>query len=564
MRRDITESATRWPLLMAIGALVVLGLFVRVWGLWDFFLSPDEALTLLISSEPTIPKVLESGAHHPHPPLRYIMLHYMLYLSDNVLFLRSIAYLPGMALVPVFFLLGRRTAGTASGITMATLASFSYAGLLLSEVLRTYMLGTFFISVGLFAFFVYMQEHRAKYLYLYSASMTLGLLSHYFTILPVTAVSLVWLYYIVRSQRPLNEAIRAGLANLPVAVVALASYVLHISSRYSEAHWNSITGGWLAPHFPGTVLEILKNTYWLFSYLYLAPNAWWMMVLAGLGVAALWATTRRDVAAVIVLTFTINIALTFVHKYPFGGTRQCFYLLPLVSVAVGAAVQFGWERALTLFELWADPGILQWASTHRKTISYVALACFIAFLVWVSCGIIRLENLRRYDGNGWVELPVKQDDMTRALRYVREHMDADDIVLAERQTTFYARFVTGQAPEAVSRTVSRLTFDDLVLFHSNQNDTFFFGTEDILWRSFEDLLRHVEIGEDTTIWVVSIGWQPIKNVLAGKIYEYLVVDSWARGSAGVYGFRGSEVAAEVERRFGRGTAEPNTPAETPR
>ena len=47
----------------------------------------------------------------------------MLYISDGVLFLKSIAYLPGVALVPVFFLLGRRTAGTASGITMATLAT---------------------------------------------------------------------------------------------------------------------------------------------------------------------------------------------------------------------------------------------------------------------------------------------------------------------------------------------------------------------------------------------------------------------------------------------------------
>jgi uncharacterized membrane protein len=213
MTEDTAGSSARWLLLMAIGALVVVGLFLRVWGLWDFSLSPDEALTLLISSEPTISEVLDFGAQHPHPPLRYILLHFMLYISDGVLFLKSIAYLPGVALVPVFFLLGRRTAGTASGITMATLATFSYAGLLLSEVLRTYMLGTFFISVGLCAFFAYIQEERTRYLYIYSASMTLGLLSHYFTILPVAAVCLVWLCRIVRSQRPLSKLI--GAPSLP-------------------------------------------------------------------------------------------------------------------------------------------------------------------------------------------------------------------------------------------------------------------------------------------------------------------------------------------------------------
>jgi hypothetical protein len=553
MTEDTAGSSARWLLLMAIGALVVVGLFLRVWGLWDFSLSPDEALTLLISSEPTISEVLDFGAQHPHPPLRYILLHFMLYISDGVLFLKSIAYLPGVALVPVFFLLGRRTAGTASGITMATLATFSYAGLLLSEVLRTYMLGTFFISVGLCAFFAYIQEERTRYLYIYSASMTLGLLSHYFTILPVAAVCLVWLCRIVRSQRPLSKLIGAALANLPVAIVALASYVLHISSRYSEAHWNSITGGWLAPHFPGTVSEFLANAVALFAYLYLEPNKLWIMVLAALGIVALWVTKRRDVAMVIILTITVNLVLTFVHKYPFGGVRQCVYLLPLFSVAVGAAVQFGCQRTLTLFERWFDPGLLQWASSRRKTLSYVALACFIVFLAGVSYGIIRLGNLRRYDGNGWVELPVKRDDMTGALRYVREHMEADDIVLAERQTMLYAQLATRRDPEATSEINRRLSLGGLELHGSDGNFTF--HSEEVLWTSFEDLLRHVEIGEDTTIWVVSIGWQSIKRVLAGEIYEYLVIDSWSRGGAGVYGFRGSAVADEIERRFGDGTAD---------
>jgi len=562
MTQDIAGSSARWPVLIAIGVLVVLGLFLRVWGLWDFFLSPDEALTLLISSEPTISGVLDIGAGHPHPPLRYIMLHFMLYLSDNVLFLRSIAYLPGVALIPVFFLLGRRTAGTASGITMATLAAFSYAGLLLSEVLRTYMLGTFFISVGLYAFFAYMQEHRPKYLWLYSASITLGLLSHYFTILPVTAVSLVWLYHIVRSQRRLSELVRAALSNLPVAVVALASYVIHISGRYSEAHWNSITGGWLAPHFPGTVSEFLTNAYRLFGYLYLSPNAWWAIVIAALGIVALWWTRRRDVAMVILLTIAINIGLTVVSKYPFGGTRQCFYFLPLVSIAMGAAVQFGRDSALKFSESRADPGLLRWASTHRKTISYVALACFIVFLARVSYGIIRQKNLRRYDGNGWVELPVKRDDVIRALRYVEEQVDADDVILPERQTKFYVPLLTGMAPKPVSEAIIKYSFGDLELHGSDGSLNF--HSEEELWRAFEDLLRHVEIGEDTTIWIVSIGWQSIKRVLASEIYEYLVVDSWSRGGAGVYGFRGSEVAAEVERRFGDGTAEPSTNTGTAR
>ena len=63
-----------------------------------------------------------------------------------------------------------------------------------------------------------------------------------------------------------------------------------------------------------------------------------------------------------------------------------------------------------------------------------------------------------------------------------------------------------------------------------------------------------DIAGNTTRWplLMAIGWQPIKRVLAAKNFEDLVVDSISYGGAGVYGFRGSEVAAEVERRFGSG------------
>jgi hypothetical protein len=527
--------------------LIVVGLYVRVWDLWNFYWSPDEALVLLISSAPTIPAVLDAAAAHPHPPMRYLVLRFMMYASQNMVFLKGIAYLPGVALIPLFFLIGRRTAGAASGIAMASIAAFSYAGILLSEVLRTYMLGAFFVSGGLYAFFTYLQVHRGRYIALYSAAMTLGLLSHYFTILPVVAVCLVWLFRVVRSVRPLSEAIRAALAHLPVAVVALSSFVFHLSNRYSEAHWNSITGGWLAPHFPETSVGFLMNAFRLFAYFYLLPNAWWMMVLAGVGVAVLWGTKRREVAAVIVLTFTINIALTIAHQYPFGGTRQCFYLLPLVSVAVGATVQFGWNRALIYFDRLAGPGVLQWVSTHRKTISYVALGCFVAILSLVSYGINGSENLRRYDRNGWVELPVKREDVTRALRYVHENRDAADVVLAARQSIVYVRLAARKDAIPVFSAAPDISFNDIGPIVPGK--FWSFHSEEVLWRAFKDLVQHSRIREDTTIWVVSIGWQPIKRVLGRGICGPPMVSAWNHGGAGVYGFRGSAVAQRIERRL---------------
>jgi hypothetical protein len=58
MMRRAAETPSRLPILMAIGALIVFGASVRVWGLWDFFLTPDEALVLQISSQPKLVDVM--------------------------------------------------------------------------------------------------------------------------------------------------------------------------------------------------------------------------------------------------------------------------------------------------------------------------------------------------------------------------------------------------------------------------------------------------------------------------------------------------------------------------
>ncbi len=311
----MTDRSLRLPILMTIGALVVFATYVRVWGLWDFFLTPDEALVLQISSQPKLVDVLIAASYHPHPPLRYFVLHSMVFFSDNPLFLRSLSLLPGVALIPLFFLLGRRTAGTASGIAMATIVAFSPAAMLLSEVLRTYMLATFFVAAGLYAFFSYLEEHRSKFLYLYGASMSLGLLSHYFTMLPVAAVGIVWVFCAARSQRPLRELIRAVLVNVPFAVLAVAAYALHLSSRNGPHWWNSIEKGHLVSQFPDTAPDFLVNGYRLFTFFFLS-SAWWLAVLALLGMTALWITKRRVVVMVIVVTITINIDVDSCEEIP--------------------------------------------------------------------------------------------------------------------------------------------------------------------------------------------------------------------------------------------------------
>jgi len=555
MMRDVPKSSEPWQVLTIVAALMVFGLFIRVWGLWDYFLTPDEALVLLISSEPTIPRVLDAAMLHPHPPLRYAMLHFMLYIGDSPLFLRSIAILPGVALIPLFFLLGRQTAGTVAGLVMATMATFSHAAVMLSEVLRTYMLGTFFISVGVLSFFEYWQDRRSKYLVLWGIAMTLALLSHYFAMLVVVPVGIVWCFRIVSSQRRHVELFRAILANLPVAGVAAASYVIHLSSRNPNRWWVNIDEERLFAQFPESLSGFVINAMRLFGFLFHRQHSWWLILLAILGIVALWAMKRRDVIAVIILTFALNIVLTFSDMYPFGGSRQSFFLLPFVSILVGATAQLGWDRTQSMLGGVKNASFRRWLSANHGLVSILVLALFLSIFFLASHKIAQRDFLRHRYGRGAGELPVTLHDVSGALKYLKEGMGSGDILLADRQTMLYAQLVAGRAPEAIANSLSSFQFEGLEFYNSNQDYSFNFGRDEILWRSFEDLQRHVEMGDDTTIWVTSLGWQYVQGVMGRAVCGAPMTSAWASGGASVYGFRASLVAEQIERRFGNGDPE---------
>ena len=549
---DASESSVRWPVLAALAMLILAGTYFRVWGLWAFYWTPDEALVLLISSKPTIQQVLDAAIYHPHPPLRYIVLHFMLKLSVSPVILRSIAFLPGVAMIPLFFFVGRRTAGTAAGLVMATIATFSHAAIMLSQVMRTYMLGTFLISLGVLSFFEYWQERKKRHLFLWCISMTLALLSHYFAILVAISVGSVWLHRIYASRPRRTEFIRAVWANVPIAIVAAVSYVIHLSSRNPYRWWINIDKERLVAEFPDSFSDFVINAVRLFGYLFLSPHALWAILLTVVGVAALWAMKRKDVASVIILTFVATIALTLSDRYPFGGGRQSFYLLPFVSMSIGAALQFAWNWVRSSFDGSTNSGSARRVSNRREYVSHLLLALFLFVFVSTSFVIAQRDYERYRYGRGSGELPVTRDDVYALMQHLKEHVGRGDVVLADGQSMAYAQLAAGHPPEPISGTVSKIQFEGLEFLYSNRNYSFSFNSEETLWRSFEDLFGHTEIWDGATIWVVSIGWQPIKRVLGSGICGPPMVSAWEHGGASVFGFRGSAVAEQIKRRYGDG------------
>jgi len=254
-------------------------------------------------------------------------------------------------------------------------------------------------------------------------------------------------------------------------------------------------------------------------------------------------TRRRVISWVILLTIFLNVMLTLGHKYPFGGVRQSFFLLPLISISIGAAVQYGWDLLVGL----KVPNVNRWATVHRRALGLVMVAIFFLGIAAASSEIAEADFLRHRFGRGKGELPVMQEDMNEALSFLKAHVRNGDVILGERQVMLYAQLAGGRAPVFEAGGISSIHFGGLDLYGCHLDYKFFLDSRERIYTSIARLVRHVNPRGESKIWVVSIGWQKMRETIGRGICGPPMTDAWSCGGASVYGFRVSAVAKEIAR-----------------
>jgi predicted membrane-bound mannosyltransferase len=130
----------KYVLLAVVVWILVIGMFIRIWGLWNYAFSPDEVMLASVAIGDSLHDVWSALRDQTNAPLMYGILYGLIKISPDELMLRCISLLPGAGLILVFFLLGRRISGMASGVTMAYLAAFSCGAIQISQVVRPYSL----------------------------------------------------------------------------------------------------------------------------------------------------------------------------------------------------------------------------------------------------------------------------------------------------------------------------------------------------------------------------------------------------------------------------------------
>jgi len=527
--------------------LGLLGLIVRVWGLDAYCFSPDDLMHLRVASGRTLHQVWESGLPLNNAPWMYFLLHYLLKISENELFLRSISLVPGVGLIFTFFFLGRKASGTLSGLAMACMAVFGNGAILLSQVIRPYSLMVFFLSLALWAGLCYWEERKDKYLYAYVLSMFLAIFSHYPAILPMTAIGAVCLVHAAMKREGIRTYARISFVHLPLLIQVGLLYHFHVYRFLDHTTSAEVKAEYVRPYFPETLSSLFGNIPGLFEYLFVPSVVPLTIALTGLGIVVLWRTSRPYLAGIIVATFAIGFLLTYLRIYPFGGSRHSIYLFPFVALSIGAFVQCLFDRFRGFLERRRASGKRQWLGRYHGVLLGTGVACLVLSTLGLSLRYEKHDFRREYIYlGGYDEFPLTREDFDRIMKSLRCGIGANDVILSNSQTSNY--FLYGPKPresEVVSKRLERISWEGKDLFVAR---TWKFGSPGGLRKALRDSGSYVDLGEDSEIWVLNIGW---RDLLGGRGVSDVVCRNAICSELSVRGgfvvsFKGLEVLRKLE------------------
>jgi len=412
---DSPHSRRNWPAVIAFIALLAAGLGVRWAGIGQEGLWLDEIYAATYANLSLLQTAVASMRFDVHPPLYYMQLTAWSSLGHGDVWLLLNSVLWSMATLVLVFLTTLRRFGVLAGLIALAFCAVLGSEVYFGSELRMYSL------FGLLMMVSWMAADRLRADYRFKAGLPLVLVLilvgavHSFGMIAVAAV----LLYVFPAG-----AFRAGedrsrvKAQLPtwiaiacVVGITLLPWVVNATMR-KVGHLEPLTLSGVAYTISG----------WVLGYRALSIPQWWQTGLT-LAVALCLAATivwvpqlRRTITCYIVVPMALAGAVSAVWK-PIWLARSFSFCAPFLAVALGALL----ARLLSV-RPGAPLGV-------RSVYASLAAAALIA--------------------TGWFsfheQITPWRTQYREAAAYLREHVQAGDIVYMPEYTTFWAmsRYLVG-------------------------------------------------------------------------------------------------------------------------
>ena len=321
----ILESVRGSRYLQVLIVLTVLGAFLRFLQLGAASLWLDEATTFNIArgSLAQIWGSLSSGSEF-HPPLFYLMEHFMLGLGQSEFVLRLIPAIVGILTIPAFYLAGTELLDRNTGILAAALLAFSPFSLYYSQEARDYALMLLFFTFAFFFFLRLLKSWGRRDALLFGVFAALAFWGHFYAFVPVLGL---FIYALLLKARDMARDIRAAIPlAISVAVFILVTLPL---IYYAVQLFGQITG--TAPTFGIQGWDTLTLTFSQLSG-FSDILACVFLVLFAAGVISLFPKDRvKAVLLVYALAFPLALSIVLSYRMPMEPRYLIYLLVPLLA-----------------------------------------------------------------------------------------------------------------------------------------------------------------------------------------------------------------------------------------
>ena len=356
--RASASSVERYGYIAAL-LLVGLALVIRIPGTMEWWLNPDEGIYFSILTQPTLAAFWEEVATNAHPPLYYMILRAVGFLTTDFFWFRALSWMCGAGAVFALWECGREIAWkdpvrrTVTGLVAAALLVPSPSAVILSQVMRPYMLQLALVAGALALLLRYGRAPERRTLLGYVVLLALALLTHYSSVLALGALGGV-AFYLILSAGMAREARRdLALAHMVPVAVVLGLYVFHLRGLMASDVADDALQGWLSGYLVGSVREA-----WL-AFVGLQTT----IAGRGLGgpvtvlmIAALAAAVARRAWLPVVVAgsaLLLGLVAAAAGVYPMGAIRHSTWMLAFALPALAWGVGF----VLTSGRKWALVGV---------------------------------------------------------------------------------------------------------------------------------------------------------------------------------------------------------------
>lgn len=340
---DQNRGRLEW---VVAGVLVLLAAALRLPGLGEYWLNPDEGIYYSVIAWPDLARRNAEIAANAHPPLYYHLLWLWSRVSMDIAWLRVPAALAGTAAVAATYLLGRGLAPGAKGVAVGGLAALllavSPSAITLSQLVRPYALQVALLCFALLGLLRFHHGRGRGTLVLFSACATVALLTHYSSVFALAAAGVQFVVLAVRRRLPARALVDLAVAAcVPLATLAWI-YFAHVRPQLEgQALQQEAFATWLSPFLARDLAHVWRQALGVSGYV--LGDAWSgagiVVLLAALAVAA-WRRTPRVYVAPAV-AFGLAAAASLLGKYPFGPARHSVWLAPFLLLPIAWVVVQG-------------------------------------------------------------------------------------------------------------------------------------------------------------------------------------------------------------------------------